>query len=358
MYMKTDHKPVMILAGGTGFMGQDLIRFFHRQYSIVVLTRLNAGKKNNRYRNSILQRDQGYDVTYVYWDGKTRNPGWAHFIDGSAVIINLAGRTVNCRYHRNQRNEILSSRLDATRVLAAVIADAVQPPHVWINMMSGTIYRQNLGQSWDECGTIDSNRKANMPDNPLNSLRMLKRKLLLEKNDQTLPDANTDFSVFVCQQWEKSFFENSLPKTRQIGLRTAIVLGTDGVLVPLKALCRFGLGGQQGNGEQFFSWISSHDLCRMLEWMIRNETKQGIYNAAAPEPVTNRHLMQELRGSCPGIPMPAFVLELGAWIIGTETELFLKSRKLVSQRAMDEGFQFEYPTLTGALQAIAQEENN
>lgn len=310
----------IILAGGTGFMGQEMIKYFGTTNQIIVLTRQVNDQQNNRNRYSSLSDEEQKHIKYVKWDGKTIG-NWAAEIDGANIIINLAGRTVNCRYTEKNKAEILNSRLDAVNAIGAAIQQSNLAPALWINASSATIYRHAT-------------------DRP---------------QDEYTGEYHDDFSVQVCQQWEKTFFDQSAPRTRKITLRMAITLGTGGVLIPYFNLLKLGLGGKQGSGKQMYSWVHIEDTCRMIEWICEHENLQGIYNCSSPNPVTNREFMQTLRSvTNTKIGLPAFewMLKTGAAIIGTETELVLKSRWVIPTKITETGFVFKYPYLEDALADI------
>jgi len=297
----------IVLAGGSGFIGKILIDTFKAQADIVVLTR----GKNRTHEN----------INYVHWDGK-RIGSWTEALNGADVLINLTGKNVNCRYTEKNKAEILNSRLESTRVLGTAIDQMRNPPSLWIQASSATIYRHS------------------------------EELLMTEKNGEL----GNDFSEQVCLQWEGMFNRQLLPFTRKVLLRTGIVLGTsDSALPRLINLVKTGLGGKQGNGKQFVSWIHERDVAHIINWIVKNKEAAGVYNVVAPQPLTNQDFMKTLRKTWNvpfGLPAPAWLLTLGAWIIGTETELILKSRKVYPQRLLDEGFVFEFPDLKSALEDL------
>ncbi len=301
----------LVLAGGSGFLGQALSRYFAALgWEVVVLTRA--------------PRHVGNSVRTVRWDGE-RLGGWTRELDGAAVVINLAGRSVNCRYHPRNRRVIMESRLLPTRVLRAAIAACSAPPRVWLNSSTATIYKHNLGPAWDESGEIAGT-----------------------------PEAKDAFSVQVARAWEREFFEARTPGTRRVALRSAMVLGTgaNSVLPTLLRLVRLGLGGRMANGQQFVSWIHEQDFCRAIECLLHHEEWTGIVNLAAPNPVTNAEMMATLRELCRvpfGLPAARWMLEIGAFVLRTETELMIKSRRVVSSLLSNAGFEFRFPLFRGAV---------
>nr|WP_283945689.1 TIGR01777 family oxidoreductase [Paenibacillus amylolyticus] len=286
------------MAGGTGFVGQDFAQRFKKQ----------------GYEVLIISRQPGH----IAWEDRA---GIVEALEEAEMLINLAGKSVNCRYTEENRKVILESRTRTTRILGEAVLACNHPPELWINSSTATIYRH-------------------AEDRPMT-----------EKEGEI----GSGFSVDVAKAWEQAFFEFSLPSTRQIALRIAIVLGEGGVMVPMTNLVRFGLGGSQGAGTQQFSWIHIEDLFRMVIYMQEHPHLNGVFNASSPHPVTNRELMARLRekmGVRIGLPSPRWMLELGARFIQTETELVLKSRWVIPERMEREGFTFTYGTLDTALAEI------
>ncbi|GAA0524575.1 TIGR01777 family oxidoreductase [Chitinophaga japonensis] len=300
------HKKIVI-AGGTGFIGQEMIAHFGSRNDLVILTR-------HPQRNSGRTR-------YVYWDAETLH-GWETLLEGADLLINLAGKSVNCRYNDRNKKEIFDSRTNATAVLGQAILTLARPPRLWINAASATIYRHAEDRPMDEFnGEIEN-----------------------------------DFSVQVCKRWEQTFNAITLPHTRKVILRIAVTLGArGGVMGPYLNLVKYGLGGRQGHGRQMFSWVHITDLCRMIAWLYEQPQLEGVFNCSAPHPVNNRTFMRTLRqasGHVFGLPAPAWLLALGACVIGTETELLLKSRWVLPTRITQAGFTFRYPHLQEALEEI------
>ena len=312
----------IILAGGTGFIGEGIINYFGKDNQFFVLTRHQQDAPNNRNRYHISLKEYASNIQYIHWDGQT--PGnWCSVLEGADLLINLAGRSVNCRYTKQNKKEILESRLLPVHALNTAIALCKNPPEIWINASSATVYRH-------------------AEDRP---------------QDEYSGEYHEGFSVDVCQQWEETFFQPSNPLTRKVALRMAITLGPGGVLIPYFNLLKFGLGGKQGSGNQYFSWIHIEDSCRMIEWITAHKGINGVVNCCAPAPVTNQQLMQvlrELTGNKFGLPAPAWLLKVGAAFMGTETELVLKSRWVIPTRIQETGFVFKYPYIQDALKDILQ----
>lgn len=292
-------KKKIVIAGGTGFVGQYLNKKFKAAgYEVIIISR----KKN-----------------HVSWDDFS---GITDVLENADMLINLAGKSVNCRYNEKNKKEIYDSRIDTTRLLGQAIGNCKNPPPLWVNSSTATIYRH-------------------AEDRPMT---------------ESTGEIGTGFSVNVATNWEKSFFSFTLPQTRRAALRMAIVLGnTGGVIKPLKNLVRFGLGGKQGNGKQMFSWIHIEDLFRIITFVQQHKEISGVLNTAAPNPVSNKILMQSLRkhmGAALGLPAPVWLLKTGAVLIKTETELILKSRWVIPERLSAAGFQFQYPDIDTALKQI------
>lgn len=298
----------IVVTGGNGFLGRALTTHFSKIANEVVVISRKAVPTSST-------------VKWKKWDGSTMGE-WSKSFEEADAVINLAGKNVDCRYTEANKNEILKSRLASTQVIGQVIQNCITPPKAWLNASSATIY-------------VSSSDK-----------------LMTEANGQI----GDDFSMTVCKRWERMLNSFETPQTRKIALRTSIVLGWDGAALPaLRNLVRFGLGGRQGDGKQFCSWIHIDDFCRAVGWLVQNENAEGAYNITAPVPLTNSDFMRALRKSLKvhlGLRSPQWLLELGAFIIRTETELVLKSRKVYPKRLLDEGFIFSFENLNDALQDL------
>ncbi len=313
------HKKI-IIAGGTGFIGAELIKYFGKNNAIVVLTRSLPDETNNRNGFDSLRKEDRQTVSFIHWDGKTCGD-WYSQLDNAGLLINLAGKTVNCRYNKKNKAAILNSRVQAVQALGEAIRQCKNPPPLWINASSATIYRHAM-------------------DKP---------------QDEFTGEMGSGFSVEVCKAWEKALFDQHTPATRKVALRMAITLGPGGVLIPYFNLLKFGLGGKQGSGQQRFSWVHTEDTCRMIAWLAANPELEGVFNCSSPNPVLNTELMKTFKavtGKRIGLPAPAWMLKIGAAIIGTETELVLKSRWVLPTKAQQYGFTFKYPLLQDALRDI------
>lgn len=257
----------------------------------------------------------------IEWNGRDLGP-WSETLDGADVIINLTGRNVDCRYTEANRRDIMDSRVCATQVIGKAIAQAAHPPRLWMNASTATIYRHALDRDMDEVTGELGGRERDAP-------------------------AAWCFSIEVAKAWERAFFEAATPGTRKIALRSAITMSPDrgGVLDILLRLVRWGFGGASGTGKQFVSWVHEQDFIRALEFLMEHGEMDGCINIAAPHPLPNREFMQELRrtaGVRVGMPASRWMLEVGAFFLRTETELILKSRRVVARRLMEAGFAFVF----------------
>jgi len=298
----------VILPGGTGQIGGLLARhFLARGADVVVIGRHPA---------------QATPWRTVTWDAATLGP-WASEFDGANLVINLAGRSVDCRYTAENRREIKESRIRTTQLIGEAIQRAARPPALWMNSSTATIYRHSLDREMDE------------------------RTGELGGNEPGAPDT-WNFSIDVAKSWEEAFASVPTPSTRKIALRSAMVMSPDrgGVFDMLLRLVRFGLGGASGSGRQFVSWIHDEDFTRAIDFLIAHHEIDGIVNLASPNPLPNRDFMTELRdawGARIGLPVSEWMLEAGAVFLRTETELILKSRRVVPGRLLEAGFGFAFP---------------
>ena len=306
----------VVIPGGSGQVGTFLARAFHGDgHDVIVLSR----------------RPDVRPWRVVAWDGATLG-NWRSEVDGCDVVINLTGRNVNCRYSAANREEILQSRVLSTRVIGQAIAMAVRKPHVWLQASTATIYAHRYDSPNDEHSGILGGAEPSAPD-------------------------SWRFGIDVRRAWERSFEEAGTDGTRKIVLRSAMTLSPDpgGVLDTLLGLARHGLGGSAGHGRQFMSWIHHEDFIAAVRWLINHEDIEGAVNVAAPNPLPNGEFMRVLREAC-GVPFGLstgnWMLEIGAVFMRTETELILKSRRVVPARLLEHGFKFKYPDWRSAAQDL------
>ena len=306
----------IIIPGGTGQVGTVLARAFHKRGDEVVV--LSRQPINKPWR-------------VVNWDAE-RLGEWSSEFEGADVVINLAGRSVNCRYNAENRKLITESRVKSTQVVGKAIAQALRPPHTWLQMSTATIYGHRYDAPNDEATGIIGGSEPNAPD-------------------------TWRFSIDVVTSWERACNESKTPNTRKVLLRSAIVMSPDagGAFDILLKLVRFGLGGQAGNGKQYISWIHDQDFVRSVLWLMEHEELDGPINLAAPSPLPNAEFMQALRkawGVRFGLPAKEWMLEVGAFFLQSETELILKSRRVVPGRLLESGFVFDFPTWAEAARDL------
>jgi uncharacterized protein (TIGR01777 family) len=294
----------IIIAGGTGHIGSSLAhRLVQEGYRVVILTRRPI-------------KSPHASLNYICWDGQT--PGsWTKYLEESDVLINLCGKSVNCRYTESNKLKLIQSRVRTTSILGDAIKRAARPPKLWINASSSAYY----GFSSD----IKDERAA----------------------------SGTDFPARLCEEWEKAFWAFSLPDTRKVAWRLGVVLQyKKGLIIPFANLVKSFVGGKLGSGKQYFTWIHEEDFLKAALWTIENHLAVGAYNLTSPEPVTNAVFMRALRnamGLRVGIPLPQWLMEIGGKIIGTEPYLILDGRRIIPARLVDSGFQFQYPEIQNSL---------
>ena len=307
----------IVIPGGTGQIGGILSRtLLARNHDVVVLSRGGTS-----------------DARLVVWDGRTLGP-WAREVDGADVVINLAGRSVNCRYTDANLKAMMSSRVDATRAVGTAIAKAVRPPRVWLQMSTATIYAHRVDAPNDEAtGRIGGDE----PEAP----------------------SYWKFSVDIAQAWERAQEEAATPRTRKVALRSTMVMSPDrgGVFDVLLGLTRAGLGGPIAGGRQFVSWIHDRDFTRAVDLLIERDDIEGPVNLAAPNPIPQRDFMAALRaawGRRIGMPATKWMVGIGAFFLRTDPELTLKSRRVVPGRLLGAGFSFEFPAWPDAARDLVE----
>lgn len=291
----------IIIAGGTGFLGKSLEKYFTEKGDQVYILTRNPKRKNE-----------------IYWDAQTIGE-WKNSLENADVLINLTGKSVDCRYHEKNKKEIYSSRIDSTRILQKAVDQCSEKPKIWLNASSATIY-------------VHSEKHLNTEENGV---------------------IGDDFSMNICKSWEKEFFAVQNNEIRKVALRTSIVLGNNGGAFPkLKMITKLGLGGKQGRGNQMVSWIHIEDFCKAVDWIIQHENISGAVNITASAPLANEVMMKKLRKGLKapfGLNAPVWQLEIASIFLKTETELLLKSRNVYPERLMKSGFQFSCPGFDDAI---------
>jgi len=308
----------IVIPGGSGQVGTVLARAFHKGgHEVVVLSRTPASKP---WRT-------------VAWDGETLGDWTAEF-EGADAIVNLAGQSVNCRYNDHNRRVIKDSRVKSTKVVGDAIAQAWKPPRVWLQASTATIYAHRFDGPNDEATGVIDGSEPNAPD-------------------------TWRFSIDVATQWERAVNDSPAPNTRKVLMRTAIVMNPDpgSPFSTLLQLVKFGLGGAAGDGRQYMSWIHDQDFANAVLWLIEHEEMEGPVNLAAPNPLINSEFMRVLRsawGMPFGLPATEWMLELGAFVLQSETELILKSRRVVPARLLQSGFAFQFPAWPDAARELCR----
>jgi uncharacterized protein (TIGR01777 family) len=309
----------IVIPGGTGQIGTILARdFYAKGHEVVILSRKASDK---------------FDWRVIKWDAETLGD-WTNELEGADIVINLAGRVVNCRYTEENRREIMESRVKSTKAVGEAIAKTKRPPRVWLQSSTATIYAHRFDAPNDELTGI------------------------IGGNEQDAPDS-WKFSIEVAENWEKAANAFELPHTRLVLMRSAVTLSPDkdGIFDVMLGLVKKGLGGTAGDGRQYVSWIHDADFVRAIYWLIERETLSGAVNLAAPNPLPNKEFMRILReasGTKIGLPATKLMLEIGAFFMRTETELVLKSRRVVPTRLLESGFKFEFPNWNEAARNLYQ----
>lgn len=285
----------ILIAGGTGFIG----------------SYLKTGFEKSGDRVSIVSRGENS----ISW----QKEALINALEQADVLINLAGKNINCRHNQANKMNILNSRIDTTLLLGEAIRNCKNPPKLWINASASAIYEPNENNASTESSAV----------------------------------YGTGFLSDVVRQWEKVFFDFKLPSTRQVTLRTSVVLGRrSGAFPSLLNITRFGLGGKAGNGRQIFSWIHIEDYYRIVKFIIQNSALSGPVNCTSPSPVSNAELMKTMRrhtGMPVGLPAPVFAVKIGAKLIGTESDLLLESSNLYPEVLVNSGFRFKFSTVGDAI---------
>ncbi|WP_099905561.1 TIGR01777 family oxidoreductase [Streptomyces sp. TLI_171] len=303
-----------VIPGGTGQVGTMLERALRVDgHQVMILTRTPTAPH------------------HLAWDGRTLGP-WAEELDGADVVVNLAGRTVSCRYTPENLRQMMDSRVDSARVVGEAIAAAERPPRVWLQMSTATVYAHRHDAPNDEASGVIGGSEPGVPD-------------------------YWGYSVRVARNWEAAQDEADTPDTRKVALRAAMVLSPDrgGVFDVLSRMTRLGLGGPVAGGRQYVSWIHERDFVRAVTFLVEHEELTGPVNLAAPNPLPHRELMRALRranGVPVGLPASRWMAEVGAFALRTDTELLLKSRRVVPGRLLGAGFAFDFPECEGAAREL------
>ena len=318
-------RPVLriVLPGGSGQVGRLLAQHFHTQgHHVTVLSRnAKAPTPETPWQT-------------IAWDAQTEG-NWVGTLDGADLCINLTGRSVNCRYHAANRKAIYDSRILSTQLLNRVIAKLADPPRLWMNASTATIYRHSYDRLNDEATGELGGNEPGAPD-------------------------TWNFSIKVAKDWEQAFFATEIQGVRKIALRSAVTFSADrgGIFAVLSNLVRRGLGGANGNGRQMVSWIHGADFLRAIDFLIENESLFGVVNLASPNPLPNHQFMQTLRrawGIPIGLPAPAWMIEIGCFLLQTESELVLKSRNAVPGKLLEAGFLFQFPDWPAATTDLVRQ---
>lgn len=295
----------IVIPGGSGQVGQVLTRALRKLgHEVILIGRTPSSNEN-----------------VVLWNGRSLGE-WANVIDGADVIINLAGRSVNCRYNKKNLDDMMNSRIHSTRVVGEAIRQSKQPPKVWLQASTATIYAHRFDADNDEASGIIGGSELNVP-------------------------GYWKFSIDIAQAWEKTLDDADTPHTRKVAMRSAMVMSPDknGIFDSLLRLVRWKLGGAVAGGQQYISWVHERDFVRAIEFLIEHQALSGAVNIAAPNPLNQKEFMKVLRdawGVKIGLPATKWMAEIGAFFLRTDTELIFKSRRVVSGRLQKTGFTFEF----------------
>ncbi|MFF4973711.1 epimerase [Streptomyces sp. NPDC001083] len=306
----------VVLPGGTGQVGTILDRALTAAgHEVTVVTR------------------HPVRAHHIGWDGRSLGP-WAAAIDGCDVVVNLAGRSVSCRYTADNLRAMMDSRVDSARVVGEAIAAAARPPRVWLQMSTATVYAHRFDAPNDEATGVTGGTETGVPD-------------------------HWAYSVRIAENWERAQVEAPAPATRKVALRSAMVMSPDrgGVFDVLSRLVRLGLGGAVAGGAQYVSWIHDEDFVRAVEFLIARDDIEGPVNLASPGPLPHRDFMRALRtawGVPVGLPATRWMAELGAFALRSDTELLLKSRRVVPGRLDAAGFAFTHPGWERAADSLVR----
>jgi uncharacterized protein (TIGR01777 family) len=305
--------PKIIIAGGTGFLGQLLAQSFLKDgYDVVLLSR-------NIFQTGVQGR-------LVEWDGESTGD-WVEELEESRALINLTGRSIDCRHSSSNRQEILDSRIKSTRVLGEALNHCIKPPTVWLNASSMAVYGQCIGYE--------------------------------EAHDESSPIAKSGFLEEVTVAWEDEFFKFNNPNVRKVAMRISFILGrSSGAFPLLKKLTSFGLGGKQGSGKQWMSWLHEDDWVGISRFLLEEKDITGPVNLASPIPVKNKDFMRLLRSHFAplglGLPAPSFGVRIGCFLLGSAPELALQSRRVTSTVLEEKKYSFTYSSLNSAICSLLE----
>ena len=307
----------IIVPGGTGQVGNVLKRAFRAKGHEVLFLSRNASNSED----------------IIYWDAKTLGD-WTQEIDGADAVINLAGRSVNCRYTKKNLKAMMNSRVDSNRIIGKAICQADRPPRVWLQASTATIYAHTFGKPHDENTGLIGGNEADVPK-------------------------YWKISIDIARAWERALDEAKTPQTRKVALRSAMIMSPDkgGIFDTLLNLTRLGLGGAIAGGKQFVSWIHEHDFVRSVEFLLEHDEFEGVVNLSSPNPLSQKEFMAAIRHACGmpiGLPATKWMISVGAFFMRTDPELILKSRRVIPGRLLDAGFTFRYPEWTEAATELVE----
>ena len=315
--MSAKQKLRIVIPGGSGQVGTILARHFHAEgHDVTVLSR---SPKPAAWKTAA-------------WDGETLDPSWTSLLEGADVVIHLSGQSVNTRYTEKNKKILMDSRVVPTLLVGRAIEACVNPPKLWMNASTSTFYRGSYSGPMDEFSGQLGGGEGDFPE-------------------------KWNFSIDIARRWEEAFYSSSTPATRKIALRSSVTMSPDagGVFSILLRLVRFGLGGTEGPGNQYVSWIHDRDYIRATEFLIEHEEISGPVNFTAPHPLPNRDFMRDFRrawGAPIGLPAYTWMLVIGTFLLRTETELILKSRRAVPTVLLQSGFTFDFPTWPEAVRDL------
>ncbi|MCB9363149.1 MAG: TIGR01777 family protein [Flavobacteriales bacterium] len=298
-------KPKIVIAGGSGFFGAYLVNYYKQTKNVIVLTRGASEIKEG--------------VEYVSWDGKSVS-GWKECLNEAEALINLSGKSINCRFTDENKKLLIASRTVSTKVLAEAISSLENPPKIWLNASAGAMYQPQT-----------------------------------QPNTENETEFSIGFLSKMALTWEEAFYKEELPKTKRAAIRISLILGKDGGVFPvLKKITSLYLGGSAGSGKQMMSWIHIEDAARAIDFIIEKNI-EGPVNFSSNSPVSNKVFMKSLRkvlGVSLGIPAPAFGIKFFSRFIGAEPSLLLDSVNFIPEKLIEEGFKFKFTDINNALEDL------